>query len=73
MTDDFSCAACGNTEGLVFFEYDWRTPEHYDGISEILCFKCGPLPGPPTRTGRWSRRILKLGDVEPPFGRKQHP
>lgn len=39
-------------------EYDGMHPDHYDGVSEINCNKCG------ARFGRWSGRELAEGEFE---------
>jgi len=56
-----TCAACGGTD-LMACQYTYDHPHHYDGISEYHC-ACG------ARTGRWSKKILKEGESERPFGR----
>lgn len=56
-----ACAACGNTEGLTYQEYPYGDRCHYDGTSEYHC-PCG------ARTGRWSGKVLKDGEAEPPSG-----
>lgn len=38
------------------------TDEDYDGISEWVCLPCN------VRVGRWSKRILKNGEIEPRYG-----
>jgi len=39
-------------------EYHGMHPDHYDGVSEINCNKCG------VRFGRWSGRELAEGEFE---------
>lgn len=56
--------ACGTEyedREVIGIEYDYRSPEHYDGVSEWL-FPDGH------RVGRWSGVILLDGDVEPRYG-----
>lgn len=55
-----TCAACGSRD-VMGVQYDHNEPECYDGISEWRC-KCG------ARTGRWSNKILKPGEVEKRYG-----
>jgi hypothetical protein len=50
---------------LMAVEYDWTSKNHYDGISEWRCEKCGQ------RVGRWSGNILKEGESEPRWGIKR--
>ena len=57
------CKKCGS-ENIIMVEYDMLCPEHYDGISEILCNDCH------TRFGRWSGKELVEGEIEKRFGRK---
>lgn len=61
--DEKKCKKCGS-ENIVMVEYSWDSPEHYDGVSEILCKDCG------ARFGRWSGKELAKGEVEKRFGRK---
>jgi hypothetical protein len=42
-------------------EYPYKHPAHYDGVSEWVC-SFGH------RWGRWTGRILELGDFEWPYG-----
>lgn len=59
---------CGSCEGKVeaiAVEYAYDDCNHYDGISEWECVQCG------RREGRWSGRILKDGESEPPHGEKR--
>ena len=67
MTKPTKCPKCGRD--LFQLEYPWGNPNHYDGISEYFC----PQPDPETgawhyRRGRWSGKILRPGEFEPPFG-----
>ena len=57
------CQKCGS-ENIVMLEYSWDSPEHYDGISEIVCKNCG------ARFGRWSGKKLAEGEIEKRFGGK---
>jgi len=45
-------------------EYAYGEPEHYDGVSEIVCNTCK------ARFGRWSGKELAEGEVEKRYGRK---
>lgn len=36
------CKKCGS-ENIVMVEYEMTHPDHYDGVSEISCVKCGAL------------------------------
>ena len=58
------CPKCGSSD-LIGEEYYRDTKEHYDGVSEYNCRKCG------TRIGRWSGNILKYGELEPVYGVKK--
>ena len=55
---------CGN-KGFSDIEYSYDHPEHYDGVSEEKCQKCG------TRYGRWTGKILKEGECEKVYGGKR--
>jgi len=55
------CKKCGS-ENIVMVEYDYNSPERYDGISEIDCKDCG------ARFGRWSGKELKEGEIEKRWG-----
>lgn len=59
-----TCPKCGNTEtaSMMGIEYDYSSPNRYDGVSEWNCQLCG------CRWGRWSGRILEEGDAEKPYG-----
>lgn len=50
---------------IIGIEYYWESPMHYDGVSEIKCLTCNK------RYGRWTGKILKDGELEPPFGEKR--
>ena len=58
------CIDCDNTKDWTGVEYSYTCKEHYDGVSEWKCNKCG------TRYGRWSDKILKEGQLEPVWGGK---
>jgi len=45
-------------ESMVGIEYPYGHPGHYDGVSEWRCGVCG------MRWGRWSGRVLTVGDWE---------
>lgn len=55
------CKKCGS-ENIVMVEYDNMNPEHYDGVSEILCNDCH------TRFSRWTGKELREGELEKKFG-----
>lgn len=54
------CKKCGSTD-VVMIEYDYHSPEWYDGVSEINCNNCG------ARFGRWSGKELAEGEIEKKF------
>ena len=60
-TDETVCKKC-KSENVVMVEYTHDSPEHYDGVSEIMCNDCG------ARFGRWSGKELAEGETEPRFG-----
>ena len=47
---------------IIGVEYGYGDPYRYDGISEIRCLTCR------RRYGRWTGKILKKGEQEPPYG-----
>jgi hypothetical protein len=57
------CKKCGS-KNIVMVEYPNDNPEHYDGISEIMCINCH------TRFGRWSAKELAQGEIEKRYGGK---
>lgn len=61
-----TCPKCKSTDPIMV-EYGYLNPNHYDGISELLCKKCK------TRWGRWSGKILKDGEWEGKWGEKGKP
>lgn len=57
------CPKCKKeTENYTGLEYDWNSPNRYDGVSEWHFHCCG------TRMGRWSKKILKEGECEKRWG-----
>ena len=56
------CKKCGSSN-IVMVEYEITHPNHFDGISEIMCLDCR------ARIGRWSGRELGEGEFEPRFGK----
>lgn len=58
---DKKCDKCG-AKDWICVQYAYPHPDRYDGVSEIRCQQCG------TRYGRWTDRILEIGESEPPFG-----
>ena len=64
MGAEITCAACGNTDPatMLMVEYTYDHPQHYDGVSEYRCRKCGQ------RTGRWSGKVLQENESEKRFG-----
>lgn len=57
-----ACPNCGGTDKIIGREYAYGSPERYDGISEYWCGDCA------TRWGRWTKRILQPGELEPRLG-----
>ena len=55
MEKNNMCRKC-KSKNIVLIEYGHDQPEHYDGISEVKCLKCG------ARFGRWSNK--ELGPIE---------
>jgi transposase-like protein len=56
------CKKCGSGNVLEV-EYNFDSPEHYDGVSEFDCQDCH------ARIGRWSGKELAPGEVEKRYGR----
>lgn len=54
------CPICESTE-IIGRQYR-GTSEDWDGVSEWNCAICG------TRWGRWTKRVLQAGDIEPRYG-----
>lgn len=59
------CTVCGS-KNIVLVEYDHDHPEHYDGVSEIVCKDCR------ARVGRWSGAVLNNNEYEYRYGRKSN-
>ena len=55
------CKKCGS-KNIDFVEYDHNHPEHYDGVSEIVCLDCK------ARFGRWSSKELANGESGKRYG-----
>lgn len=51
------CPDC-ESKHIILVEYDYSSPKHYDGISEIECKNCGK------RFGRWCKEELFMGETE---------
>jgi hypothetical protein len=47
---------------IICVEYNYGDPFRYDGVSEIMCKTCKK------RYGRWTEKVLKKGEQEPPYG-----
>ena len=47
---------------MIGVEYSPEMPEHYDGVSEWRCLKCG------LRVGRWSEKVLADNEIERKLG-----
>lgn len=60
------CPNC-SSDNIILIEYGYGHPEHYDGISEYKCLSCG------YRQGRWTGKELKLGFIEPRYGKGGEP
>lgn len=60
------CASCLGSN-VIAIEYGYSNPERYDGISEYKCLDCD------YRQGRWTGKQLKMGYIEPRFGRGGEP
>ena len=58
------CPKCESENTLMVEYYDIGLPAGvgYDGISEIQCRDCN------TRSGRWSLKTLKEGELEGRYG-----
>lgn len=67
---DGYCARCECDVTALAQQYPYDHPDHYDGVSEFHCPRCG------RREGRWSGKVLtgeiRNGDAdavsEPVFG-----
>ena len=64
IANENKCKKC-NSENVIFVEYSWDHPEHYDGTSEVECLTCG------ARFGRWSGKELGPNEYEKRVGRKR--
>ena len=62
---DGYCARCDATVMVAGVEYAYDHPEHYDGVSEWCCLKCG------RREGRWTGVVLTGGASEPRYGEER--
>ena len=60
--NELKCPVCG-AELDHMLEYDYTSPNHYDGASEAV-YKCGH------RIGRWSGKVLKPGEEEKRFNKQ---
>lgn len=56
------CVDCDGDSIVTAVEYPFNHPEHYDGISEYRCMRCG------RREGRWTGARLTDGSSEPRYG-----
>lgn len=54
------CPDCNRPQSAV--EYSYNHAEHYDGVSEWWCERCG------LRIGRWSGKRLAAGEPELRYG-----
>ena len=64
MIEEPMCKKC-QSKNVVFVEYAWDHPEHYDGVSEIHCLACG------ARFGIWSGKELGPDESERRPGRNE--
>ena len=64
MIEEKKCKKC-QSENIVFVEYSYDHPDHYDGVSEIKCMACG------ARFGRWSGKELGPDESEKRPGSKK--
>jgi len=62
---DGYCARCDQTVMVLACEYPYESPEHYDGVSEYQCPRCG------RREGRWTGNVLTDGASEPRLGEER--
>jgi hypothetical protein len=63
-TSEEKCKVC-ESGNVIMVEYEGMHPDHYDGISEIVCNDCK------ARVGRWSGNVLKDGETEPVGGKRK--
>lgn len=59
---DGYCRGCDHAVLAIGVQYDYTSPEHYDGISEWVCPDCR------RREGRWTGSVLTDGSTEPRYG-----
>lgn len=62
---DGYCRGCERTVMSLAAEYPHDHPEHYDGVSEYRCPRCG------RREGRWTGAVLTVGASEPRLGEER--
>lgn len=62
---DGYCRRCDRTVMPFAIEYSYDSPEHYDGVSEYQCPRCG------RREGRWTGAVLTGGASEPRLGEER--
>lgn len=62
---DGYCARCDQAVMAIGVEYTHDSPEHYDGVSEWQCSRCG------RREGRWTGSVLTGGASEPRLGEER--
>jgi hypothetical protein len=63
-----SCVACEkeiDPRRIIGVEYAHGSENRYDGVSEWICPECG------RREGRWTGRVLRDGESEPPHGKQR--
>lgn len=56
------CKKC-ESKNIILVEYDLIHPDHFDGVSEIVCQDCG------VRIGRWTGKELGPDETEKRHGR----
>lgn len=59
------CQRCDKFVTAFAIEYPHDHPEHYDGVSEYQCPRCG------RREGRWTEAVLTGGSSEPRLGEEK--
>ncbi len=64
IMNENKCKKCGSAD-IIFIEYDGMHPDHYDGVSEVVCKKCS------TRFGRWSSKELAEGETKKRYGQQK--
>lgn len=55
-----NCLSCGS-KNIIWREYDYASPKHHDGVSEMNCLDCEK------RFGRWCEEELQAGEQENKF------